>query len=422
MTRTKDGKDARYLQVSQGKPGFWNGLTRILKHPLLVLVAAAIMVLALEDRGHVTGQNRMSPARKTQQSKTPQSRYHTAIQSGRDAVRELIKTTHIPGLSVAVGVNGQVVWAEGFGLADVEQQTPVTPLTRFRLGSVSKMLTVAAVARLHEEGKLDLDAPIQRYVPSFPDKGQPITARQLAGHLSGIRHYQPKDYTGGRNIDFTHFDTILSSLNIFQDDPLVAPPGTRYFYSTFGYTLLSQVVESAAQQNFLDYLDERIFRHLKMAQTVADRPELIIPNRTGFYERNRDGQILNAQYVDSSYKWAGGGFLSTAQDLVAFGSAHLQPGFFKAGTLELLFTPQRTADGKETGVGIGWRIGRDAQNRRIIHHAGSINGGRAVLVIYPETGIVVALLSNLSQTPGAVEKEAQALAAAFLSLIEKPMK
>ncbi|MFN0120933.1 MAG: serine hydrolase domain-containing protein [Blastocatellia bacterium] len=345
--------------------------------------------------------------------------YRPAITASQTAARALRESMQIPGLSVAVGVNGQVVWAEGFGQAHLEQRTPVTPQTRFRLGSVSKMLTVAAVARLYEAGKLDLDAPLQRYVPSFPDKGQQITARQLAGHLGGIRHYQARDYSGGRNIDLEHYDTILSALKIFQDDPLVAPPGTRYFYSTFGYTLLSQVVESAAQQNFLTYVDEQVLRPLRLTNTAADKPELIIPQRTGFYERSRDGQIVNAAYVDSSYKWAGGGFLSTAEDLVIFGSAHLRPGFFKADTLALLFTSQRMADGKETGVGLGWRSGTDAMKRRMLHHAGSINGGRAVLVLYPATGVVVALLSNLGQTPAAVEKEAQALAEPFLTLQEK---
>lgn len=400
------------LQDSGGRRVLTKNLTQLLTAATVLSVIFGSLLIA-------AGQNRFIPAKASLSEQSPPPRYSQAIERSRIAARALMEKSQIPGLSVAVGINGQVVWAEGFGKADLEHQTPVTPQTRFRLGSVSKMLTVAAVARLHQEGKLDLDAPVQRYVPSFPDKGQPITARQLAGHLSGIRHYQAKDYTNGRNIDFEHYDNVLSSLKIFQDDPLVAPPGTRYFYSTFAYTLLSQVVESAAGQNFLEYLDEQIFRPLKMANTTADRPEQIIPNRTRFYERTQSGQINNAHYVDSSYKWAGGGFLSTAEDMVRFGSAHLQPGFFKSGTLELLFTSQRTADGKETGVGIGWRIGTNAMNRRILHHAGSINGGRAVIVIYPETGVVVALLSNLSQTPAAVEKEAMTLAEPFLPVLEK---
>jgi len=226
--------------------------------------------------------------------------YGAAIKQGRLAARELMEASRIPGLSVAVGIQGQIVWSEGFGYADLEAKTPVTRQTRFRLGSVSKPLTVAAVARLYQEGKLDLDAPIQRYVPAFPDKGAPLTTRQLTGHLGGIRHYQAKDYSNGRNIDFEHYKSILDSLKIFQDDPLIAPPGTRYHYSTFGFTLVSQVVESAAGQTFPEYMDKQIFEPLGMAHTVADRPELIIPNRTRFYE-NSGGNLVNAPYVDSSY-------------------------------------------------------------------------------------------------------------------------
>jgi len=344
--------------------------------------------------------------------------WRQTVEEGRKSVHSLMTQTGIPALSVAVGVEGKVVWAEGFGQADIELRSPVTTRTRFRLGSVSKMLTIAAVARLHEQGKLDLDAPIAKQIPSFPDKGQPITARQLAGHLGGIRHYQAKDYTGGRNIDHMHFGDVESSLEIFRDDPLIAPPGTRYFYSTFGYTLLSRVAEVAAGRSFLELLGEEVFRPLGMTSTTADRPEEIIHDRTRFYEKQRDGRIINSPYVDSSYKWAGGGLLSTASDLILFGSAHLGEGFLKAGTLEMMFTSQRTADGRETGVGLGWRIGRDSTGRRILHHAGSINGGRALIMIYPDSRLVVALLSNLGRNPIEVEKEGQKLAAPFLEMID----
>lgn len=345
--------------------------------------------------------------------RTPGPLYGDAIKLGDTAARALLDASSIPGLSVAVGVDGAIVWSEGFGYADLENEAPVKRETRFRLGSVSKMLTVAALARLHQEGKIDLDTPIQRYVPTFPDKGYPITARQLAGHLGGVRHYQLKD-SSGRNIDREHYDTVLDSLKIFQDDPLVAPPGTKYSYSTFGYTLLSRVIEAAAGRDFLDYLRDHVTEPLGMKRTTPDRPIDIIPDRSRFYDRGGDGTIANAAFVDSSYKWAGGGMLSTAEDLVRFGFAHQRAGFFKIETLDLLFSPQRTADGKETGVGIGWRITTDPRGRRIVHHAGNIAGGRALILIYRDEGLVVAMLSNLGQTPANVERAALTLAEPFL--------
>ncbi len=335
-----------------------------------------------------------------------------AISRCQNAVRAFMEVSGTTGISVAISRNGQPLWSEGFGFADLENRVAVSKESRFRLGSVSKMLTIAAVAKLYQDGKLDLDAPIQRYVPTFPDKGNPITARQLAGHLSGIRHYQGKDFNP--NIDFQHFNTVADSLKIFQDDPLVAAPGTRYSYSTFGYTLLSQVVESAAKQSFLSYLQENVLQPLGLTHTTPDYTDRLILGRTRFYDRDNQGQIINAAYVDSSYKWAGGGLLSTAEDLVRFGTAHLQAGFFTQETLTQLFTSQKTADGKATDVGLGWRIGQDARGRRIFHHAGSIAGGRTVLVIYPDAGVVIAMLSNLSTSPLAIERTAQTLADQFL--------
>src|SRR5712671_8010285 len=149
--------------------------------------------------------------------------------------------TQIPGVQVAVAVNGKLVWSEGFGYADAERQQPVTRETQFRIGSVSKPLTATAVVLLYERGKLDLDVPVQRYVPSFPDKGTPITTRQLGGHLAGIRHYQGDEFTLNQR-----FPTVTAALAIFQNDSLVAKPGTRFSYSSYGFNLISAVVESAS--------------------------------------------------------------------------------------------------------------------------------------------------------------------------------
>src|SRR5438270_840991 len=253
----------------------------------------------------------------------------------------------IPGVQVAVAIDGTVAWSEGFGYADAARRRPVTRETQFRIGSVSKPLTATAVALLYEQGKLDLDAPVQRYVPSFPDKGFPITTRQLAGHLAGIRHYRGDEFLLNR-----HFTTVLEGLTIFQGDSLLFPPGTKFSYSTYGWNLISAVVEGAAGQDFLSYMGRNVFRPLGMTHTAADRVDSLIPNRTRFYERGADGGFVLTPPVDNSYKWAGGGFVSTAEDLVKFGWAMLRPGFLKAGTLELLFTSQKTRAGEPTGYGV----------------------------------------------------------------------
>lgn len=328
--------------------------------------------------------------------------------TARAYAEELRVQVGSPGLSAAVAVKGTVVWAEGFGLADLEAGVPVSPETRFRVGSVSKLLTVAAAAKLVEAGKLDLDAPVQRYVAAFPEKDGPITSRQLAGHLAGIRHYAPADFA----LPLRHYDSLAEGLAIFQKDPLVHLPGTAYLYSSYGYNLLGAVVEGASGKTFNAAVDELVAVPLGLSGTVPDEPAPIVERRARPYRRDAGGQLANERPIDSSYKWPSGGFLSTAGDLVRFGSAHLRDGYLKAETRTLLFTSQSAA-GKETGVGLGWRIGKDGAGRRILHHGGAIEGGRAFLLLYPDQEVAVAILTNLSGARFA-EAEAQKLAEPFL--------
>src|SRR6185503_14734213 len=256
---------------------------------------------------------------------------------------------NIPGFAIAVAVDGRIVWSEAFGYADLEAHRQTTPATQFRIGSVSKPLTATAIAQLFETGKLDLDAPVQRYVPSFPEKGAPITTRLVGGHLAGIRHYQGDEFTLNR-----HFATVTEGLAIFANDTLLFPPGTRFSYSSYGFNLLSAVVEGASGENFLAYMSRHVFKPLHMTSTAPDRNDSLIPNRTRFYDRGAAGAYVPSPIVDNSYKWGGGGFISTAEDLVRFGSAMLGPGLLKGATLELLFTAQHTTAGEETPYGIGW--------------------------------------------------------------------
>jgi CubicO group peptidase (beta-lactamase class C family) len=341
----------------------------------------------------------------------------TRAEQARRMMEELRVRVGSPGLAAAVAVDGKVVWAEGLGEADAENHTPVSPDSRFRIGSLSKLLTAAAAARLVENGKLDLDAPVQRYVPSFPDKGQPgqpgqpITPRLLAGHLSGIRHYGPQDFQRPPK----HYENLADALEIFQNDPLVHPPGEAYTYSSYGYNLLGVVVGAAAGTDFLSAIDDLVVRPLGLTATGPDVPERIVERRVRPYRRNGGSTLENEAAIDSSYKWPSGGFLSTAPDLVRFGAAHLTDGFLKPETRALLFTSQKTTAGEETGVGIGWRLGKRGETdpRPFYHHAGAIEGGRAVLLLVPDGKVAVAILTNLT---GARFDEQDALKLATLFL------
>ncbi len=320
--------------------------------------------------------------------------YATAIDSARAVLDSVMAAEDIPGLSVAVGLGSEVLWSEGFGYSDLTHETKVTPQTRFRIGSVSKPYTAAALAHLVEDGALDLDAPVRNYVPSWPEKRWPVTTRQLAGHIGGIRHYR-----GRENFSATPYATVLDGLEIFQGDSLISEPGTDYSYSSYGWNLISAVIEGAGGEPFLDYMDAVVFEPLGMDDSSADHVRPIIPHRTRFYMKNEDGEVVNAFHVDNSYKWAGGGFLSTPEDILLFANAHFTPGYLEAETLEMLFEPQTLRDGTSTGYGIGWRSDTNEHGERVVSHTGGSVGGRTVMTLNRDNGLIVAIVANLSSAP-----------------------
>jgi CubicO group peptidase (beta-lactamase class C family) len=332
-----------------------------------------------------------------------------AVEYARAMLETMRTERGVPGLSVAVGVDGQVVWAEGFGWADVENRVPATEDTRFRVGSVSKPLTAAAMGILIDEGRLDLDAPVQQYVPSFPEKPWPVTSRMVAGHLAGIRHYVGDD----EFLSTRMYGSVAEGLEIFADDDLLFEPGERFSYSSYGWNLLSAVVEGASGEAFLPYMDARVFDPLGMTSTVADHTDSIIAHRTRFYEVADDGRVYNSPFVDNSYKWAGGGFLSTPSDLVRFGMAHLDGVLLRPETIEMMWTSQRTTAGEETGNGVGWFLETKPDGRRTVSHGGGSIGGVTYLLVLPEDGAVAALTANTSQGVG-MHRAAYLLAEAFL--------
>ncbi|XP_053127857.1 serine beta-lactamase-like protein LACTB, mitochondrial [Hemicordylus capensis] len=401
--------------------------------------------------------------------------FSRAVESSRDLLLRVKDEVGTPGIVVGVSVDGKEVWSEGLGYADVENRVLCKPDTVMRIASISKSLTMVAAAKLWEEGKLDFDAPVQKYVPEFPEKefeGKKviITTRLLASHLSGIRHYEkdiakvkeekekinralnsgkdaPKSEqrekedkgseksesaktkhkdrnskAGKNKIEFEHeeyclkekFDNVIDSLNMFKNDPLFFKPGSQYLYSTHGFTLLSAVVERASGHKFTDYM-LKMFRDLDMLATGLDDNEPLIYNRSRYYIHNKKGHLVNAPYVDNSYKWAGGGFVSTVGDLVKFGNAMLYgyqlgqlenlptsllPGYLKPSTIAMMWTPVPQTDlpgSRSDKYGMAWRVmekkqecGFCRQERYCATHSGRAVGASSVLLILPEEGALEA--------------------------------
>ena len=347
----------------------------------------------------------------------PSASYVDAVEEGRAIARALVSEERLPGLSLAVAVNGEIVWAEGFGRADLETREPVTPDTLFRVGGVSETITAAAVGLLSERGKLDFDAPVQRYLPGFPEKEWPITTRQLMAHMSGIRHYFGEEE---RFADVSCQDDAQRLAN-FADDPLRFRPGTQSIYSAWGWVLVGAVVSGAANEPYLDFVQREVFAPLGMQSTVQDIFSQTEPRSAHHYYPSF---MLNPRYGlqdspgnDLSCILADGGFLSTPSDLVRLGAAMMGDRLLAPATVGQLQTPVALASGQTTGQALGWIVqsipmGSDGKFTRIVGNGlgdavdrgplgantigGHVSGGTAVLVTVPDHGIAVAIATNVS--------------------------
>lgn len=300
-----------------------------------------------------------------------------------------------PGLSIAVVLDDRIAWSSGFGLADVENEVPARANTVYRIASISKPIAATAVMQLVERGRVHLDDPVQKYVPAFPEKGeQRVTVRHLMTHTSGIRHYRDGEMESHDN-----YQTVADALRIFKDDPLLFEPGTKYSYSTYAYNLLAGVVEAASGLAFETYLRSGVFGPAGMTSTYFDHVAEIIPRRAEQYVRTGAG-VRNAPYADLSIKWAGGGILSTAEDLARFHIALDEGRLLKAATLAEMYTPYRLADGSTSTYGLGWNVSKDDRGRTWIAHAGGATGGTTYLLRDPARKLAVAILCNVQSAPG----------------------
>jgi serine beta-lactamase-like protein LACTB, mitochondrial len=310
------------------------------------------------------------------------------------AISSFMSANSVPGVGAAVVLEGEPVWSAGFGMSDLEDFAPATSSTLFRLGSISKPITAVAVLQLYEMGKLDLDAPVQKYCPVFPKKDWPITTRELLGHLGGIRHYN-EDGKGDIPEDSArHFSSMEESLQIFAADPLVAKPGTKFNYSTYGYTLLGCILEGAASEKYVDFVKKNVFQPAAMEQTQADDFFAVIPHRTRWYHKDKSGLVRNAGVLDSSYKIPGGGLISSADDMARFEAAILADKLLKRPTRELMWTSLKTEDGKPTGYALGWGI-LDKFEVHIVAHTGGQQGTSTAFLLVPERRAGVVVLANM---------------------------
>jgi serine beta-lactamase-like protein LACTB, mitochondrial len=323
-----------------------------------------------------------------------------AAKKAEQIARADLLEQNLPGLSVAVGVGTELVWAEGFGHADLANQAPVTPDTRFRIGEVSKPLTSAAVGLLLEQHKLNLDDEIQKYVPDFPRKQWPVTLRELMAHTAGLRD------DGGDEARLEPCERTSEGLEMFADHSLRFEPGTNYQASSYSWILVSAAVEAAASgQSFFSFIRSQVFEPLGMSSSKPYSATQESPHQATFYFPQFAGDPRygpqDVREGDHTCYAGASAFLSTPSDLVRFGLAINGGKLLKPATVQLLQTSQRLASGAETGYGLGWTVetlplaGRPT---RMVGHGtkGDFIGGSAYLMSFPERGVVVAVTSNTS--------------------------
>jgi serine beta-lactamase-like protein LACTB len=356
----------------------------------------------------------------------PLRQWDGAVQQAREIVRATLAEQNLPGVSVAVGAGGEMVWAEGFGWADLERREPVTPQTRFKIGTASIALTSAAVGLLLEEGRLKLDDVIHARVPEFPEKEWPITLRQLMGHLAGVSN------DGGDEgaLYGAHCEETLDALPYFAGNSLRFEPGTQYRYSSYGWILVSAAVEAAAGEPFFTFMQEEVFEPLGMNDTIADDARVDfssedpapapVPGQAMAYFPKfaadpRYGPDL-MRPVDYSCYAGASAYLSTPSDLVRFAMAINGGTLLQPATVQMLQTSQRLSSGEETGYGLGWDLETVelGASTRWVGHNGTILGGIvSSLMTFPEHGLVVSVTSNTSYagTDALAVKIAEAFAA-----------
>jgi CubicO group peptidase (beta-lactamase class C family) len=320
------------------------------------------------------------------------SEKHAQVES---AIAKFMAANSVPGLSAAIVENGQFEWSQGYGTADMENFVPATTLTLYRLASVSKPLTATAAMQLWERGKLNLDAPVQQYCPEFPKKEWPITTRELLGHLGGIRHYHSDSQGDPETGNTRHFDDpIAAGLKFFANDPLVAKPGTKFSYSTQGYTVIGCAIEGASGEKYLDYLRKNIFLPAGMTRTQTDDRFAVIPYRARFYHKDESGRVVNAELLDSSYKIPGGGWLSSADDMARFEVAMLHDQLMHRATRDVMWAPQKLADGSQSDYALGWGTGKET-GVFDVEHLGGQQGTSTFIILVPERGAGVVVLVNM---------------------------
>jgi len=302
---------------------------------------------------------------------------------------DAIKSGSTVGLSIAIAKGADIVLAKGYGLADFESEVPATAETVYRIGSITKQFTAAAILLLMEEEKIGIDDPLTKFLSDYPTQGRTVTIRHLLQHTSGIKSFTDlPSYRKQMRLDVSHDDI----LNRFKDEPFHFAPGENYRYCNSGYYLLGVILEQVAERSFEEFLQQRIFSPLQLKRTFYDRHARIIPHRARGYSR-WGGELSNARYLSMTQPFAAGALASTVGDLVRWQRALLSNELLTASSYKLMTTAGTLTNGTSIDYGLGTFL-RKQGDHATVGHGGGINEFRSELVYYPENDYTIVVLAN----------------------------
>eukprot|EP01093_Parvamoeba_rugata_P018487 TRINITY_DN7907_c0_g1_i2.p1 TRINITY_DN7907_c0_g1~~TRINITY_DN7907_c0_g1_i2.p1 ORF type:complete len:380 (-),score=98.03 TRINITY_DN7907_c0_g1_i2:167-1306(-) len=343
-------------------------------------------------------------------------------------LQQLIKEEKAPGIAITVLKEGKTIFQKGYGYADLEQKQFVNPIKSiFRIASVSKPIAAMALAHMVQEGIIDLDESFYTYLPDYPKKEWDFTIRQLASHTAGIRVYKGKEYGLNKPL------SIKEGLDIFKNDPLVYEPGTEYLYNSFDWVMISVAMQEASGIPFDEYVQEKVLNPLGMKNTCipkshSDRNQgqtseganFISTSEkqnlgTKFYTKGITG-FRKAIPVDNFYKLAGGGYLSTSEDIAKFGQAFLDKKVEISEEILNQFLTAQEVEGNSTYYGLGWQVSEDAKGKKFFGHVGNGVGGYSNFFVYPKEQLVFSILINC--TDPKIQQELDAIIDCFFDEFE----
>lgn len=330
-----------------------------------------------------------------------------------DFIKTEMQRQRIPGVSLAIVKNGQIVLAKGYGFANVEHQVAVKPETIFQSGSVGKQFTATAVMMLVEEGKINLDEKISRYLGEVPDAWKSITVRHLLTHTAGLTD-NPKDFDFRR--DYTE-DELLKRAQMI---PVAFQPGEKWQYSNLGYMTLGILVGKVTGKFYGDFLQERIFKPLGMTTARIINEADIVPNRAAGYNFVK-GELKNQDWVSPTFNaTADGSLYLTALDMAKWDAALDGEKLLKRTSLEQMWTPVKLNGGKTAPYGFGWRLG-EANKHRLVEHGGAWQGFKSFIARYVDAKLTVIIFANSANAD--TEELAHGIAAIYNpKLASQPIK